>query len=127
MRLLSVLATSLMLTTLGCDGGTRLKGIVWDTQHRPIAGAKVTMLIGEENSANRHVPYSQVTDDTGRFDLMRTHAPGRVRVVLEVQHDEFQPYRKVFTDSSTIELIVLARRESKNESPQEQTSHSPMP
>jgi hypothetical protein len=85
--------------TSGCDGGTRLKGVVLDSSDRPIADADVKLTTGE---LKREVKSS----DRGVFKVGLIHSPFNPELTLEVTKTGFKPFEKRFHAKEHLDSIV---------------------
>jgi len=83
----------------GCDGGTRVKGVVLDSNDTPIADADVKLTTGE---LRREVKSS----DRGTFKIGMTHSPFNPELTLEVTKPGFKPFEKRFHANEHLETIV---------------------
>ncbi len=83
----------------GCDGGTRLKGVVLDSNGTPIADADVKLTTEERK---REVKSS----DRGVFEVGMTHSPFNPELTLEVTKPGFKPFEKRFHAKEHLESIV---------------------
>jgi hypothetical protein len=100
----------------GCDGGTRLKGEVRGPDGQPIAGAQVRLDEAEDYGSET------TTDEAGRFELGRVHAPFDIRLVFRVTKEGFRPYRQEFRShrrEDVPSLIVLQPEQRPPQRPKE--------
>jgi hypothetical protein len=83
---------SFILLIAGCDGGTRVTGLVRDTSGNPIGEAKITLT---EIETNRSVPTLSKQDGSYRIGML--HAPSAdVRLRLAIEKNGFAPWTLEF-------------------------------
>ncbi len=70
----------------GCDGVTRISGVVTDYDTKPISGAKVSVV----PSGKFRPPPTKTTDANGAFDIDFTHARVASTFKLIVTHADYQ-------------------------------------
>ena len=73
----------------GCDGVTSISGIVTDYDAKPISGAKVDVVPSKEIAVGSRHP-TDVTDASGAFEIVFTHAPRAGKIKLIVSHEDYQ-------------------------------------
>jgi hypothetical protein len=103
-RLASFVAVIVLAS--GCDGHTALNGEVVGPDDKPIPGAKVRL--SEPKDPERG--WDSITNELGGYSVALTHAPFDIPLVVIVNKDGYEPYRKEFKVSQRDEFpkkIVL--------------------
>ena len=92
----AVLLTALLLTLgvlCGCQGGTRVDGIVVLSDGSPVEGAEVTFDIPDDSRSSSDYA---TTNAKGQFHVAKSHAPVKVRVRLSVRKHGFVAHDETF-------------------------------
>src|SRR2546422_102801 len=106
---IQVAAVSLAAASLACDGGTQLRRIVQDQTGRPLPGAIAT-LAAVDGRGNVRRADTALTQSNGFFELWLIHSPNRQRLLLQVDHTGYRPFRHQFVAGDTLAIprpIVL--------------------
>ena len=75
-----ICALIIAVTLCGCDGGTRITGVVFDSEGRPVADAGIKLTCG---AYSREVK----TTDYGFFKIGMTHSPWNPELTLAVEKE----------------------------------------
>jgi len=89
----------------GCDGHTRVKGYVYDTDENPIKDALVTLEYSNEKFDVR-------SDKDGAYDVGLVHGPFFAGLTLTATKEGYEPFKLSFSSNSSPQgyyKIVLKR------------------
>ena len=82
---------------LGCDGGSRIVGNVYDTENKPIENAEIKFEQIEKGETKESYQCSTKTDKDGKFGCGFTHAPKKVQLKLTVSKNGYKTYETEFS------------------------------
>src|SRR6202171_4878940 len=102
----------------GCDGGTHLKGVVLDSNDRPISNADVKLTSGELNQQVK-------ASDRGIFKIGMLHSPWNPELTLAVTKPGFKPFEKRFHAKEHVESIVVTLESLSEQAKVQDASQSP--
>jgi uncharacterized GH25 family protein len=109
----SFLLFILVMTAVGCDGYTSVKGRVVDPSGKPVPEATVKLT---EELDNPQVNRSDTatTDEEGRFSVGMTHAPTKkMPFLFEVTKGGFRRHTEKLTGTASYEKEVVLKPEKK--------------
>jgi Carboxypeptidase regulatory-like domain len=110
-----------LLLCSGCDGYTRLHGVIRDPNGIPISGALVVF-----NPKGSAYPKQTTSSADGTYIVGSTHAPfGHVPLTLVVSKDGYKTVDKKFKSGDRIremDVVLLPAPTSPEKSPQSSTS-----
>jgi hypothetical protein len=87
----------LVFFILACDGGSRIRGYVYDTENKPIENATVKFEAVEKGELKESYQSIHQTDKNGKFDCMFTHAPFETQLKLTVSKPGYKTYESQFS------------------------------
>jgi hypothetical protein len=90
----------IVVFSIGCDGGTYIKGVVLDSDAAPIANAEVKLTVG---SSTKEVK----TSDYGIFAIGMTHSPFNPERRLEITKPGYKPYEKRFHTREYLNTVFV--------------------
>jgi TonB family protein len=99
-KLIHVCALTVAVMLCGCDGGTRITGVVFGPEGRPVAGADVKLTCG---ASSREVK----TAEYGFFKIGMTHSPWNPELTLAVEKPGYKPFQKHFQAAEHLKDIVV--------------------
>jgi hypothetical protein len=102
-------ASSVVVFLVGCDGATFVRGVVRDSEGKPIPEANVKLTTG----ATTHEVRS--TDD-GEFEVGGTHAPFKVELTLSATKTGYKPFEKRISSSDGIHQTINIALEPSSDS-----------
>ena len=98
--LILVCTLTIAVVLWGCDGGTRITGVVFGTEGRPVSDAVVKLTCGG------YARQVKTTTD-GVFKIGMTHSPWNPELTLTVQKAGYKPFEKRFHASEHLKDIVV--------------------
>ena len=87
----------LIFLILGCDGGSRVNGFVYDTENKPIENATVKFESVRKGEPEESYQSIEQTDKNGRFECGFMHAPFEVQLKLTVSKAGYILYESQFS------------------------------
>ena len=91
---LSLLIFLLCVTTISCDGYTKVKGFVYDDRDQPIKEALVTLKYSNQTFAVH-------TDKDGAYEVGLVHGPFFASLTLTAVKDGYKPYELSFSSDAS--------------------------
>jgi hypothetical protein len=76
---------------IGCDGYTKVSGVVLDQNARPVSGAEVSLRYHGREDTSDAIGHDETTEN-GQFEVSGSHAPGSEPIDFEVIHERFVPH-----------------------------------
>ena len=90
---------SVVVFLLGCDGATFVRGVVRDSEGKPIPEANVKLTAGGITRETKSM-------DDGEFEVGGTHAPFRVQLTLSVTKAGYKPFEKLISSSDGVHQAI---------------------
>jgi hypothetical protein len=84
---------------LACDGGSRVRGFVYDSENKPIQNAIVKFESVRKGEPEESYQSIEQTDKNGRFDCRFTHSPFETQLKLTVSKVGYKTYEIRFSSS----------------------------
>jgi hypothetical protein len=94
---------ALILLTLGCDGGSKVVGHVYDADNKPVENASVRFERIEKGKPESAYKCESKTDNSGKFSCGFVHEPFEVKLKLIVSKDGYKTYDTQFTSGEARE------------------------
>jgi hypothetical protein len=106
LRLLArlILCAIYTLGLAGCDGHTRIRGIVKNHNGAPVPNVDVVLAHGERS-------VHALSSSDGSFHLLMVHSPSNVKLTLSLTRDGYEPFNKTFHSHDNLTTVDVTLQE----------------